>query len=71
MKLKIITDNKFCFQLWITLKIFAMVVFCAGIISSVHFFGMKIFHPLGIFCLTLNVADFAAPLAGLVRKLHL
>ncbi|PAV86736.1 hypothetical protein WR25_20947 isoform B [Diploscapter pachys] len=52
-------------KLWITLKIFAMVVFCAGIISSVHFFGMKIFHPLGIFCLTLNVADFAAPLAGL------
>ncbi|KAK6043744.1 mtN3/saliva family protein [Cooperia oncophora] len=31
----------------------------------VKFFGMKVFHPLGIICMTLNIADFAAPLAGL------
>jgi len=28
-------------------------------------FSHKVFHPLGIICMTLNTADFAAPLAGL------
>ncbi|KAJ1348095.1 hypothetical protein KIN20_003322 [Parelaphostrongylus tenuis] len=32
---------------------------------QVKLFGMKVFHPLGIVCMTLNIADFAAPLAGL------
>ena len=26
---------------------------------------MKIYHPLGMICLALNIGDFAAPLAGL------
>lgn len=49
------------------MKIVALVATCAGLIASVHFFGHKVFHPLGIVCLTLNIGDFAAPLAGLVR----
>ncbi|ETN69940.1 mtN3/saliva family protein [Necator americanus] len=53
-------------KLWITLKVAAVLTLCTTLILSVKFFGMKVFHPLGIICMTLNIADFAAPLAGLV-----
>ncbi|KAI6207049.1 Sugar transporter SWEET1 [Aphelenchoides besseyi] len=52
-------------KFWISIKIVALIAICASLILSVHFFGMKVFHPLGIVCLTLNIGDFAAPLAGL------
>ncbi|KAK6011809.1 mtN3/saliva family protein [Ostertagia ostertagi] len=52
-------------KLWITIKVGVVVTMCTTLILSVHFFGMKVFHPLGIVCMTLNIADFAAPLAGL------
>ncbi|CAI4231944.1 unnamed protein product [Auanema sp. JU1783] len=55
------TKNK----LWITIKVLAVVSTCGVLMASVHFFGMKVFHPLGIICMTLNTADFAAPLGGL------
>ncbi|GMR44966.1 hypothetical protein PMAYCL1PPCAC_15161 [Pristionchus mayeri] len=52
-------------KLWISLKVLAVLALCATLASSVYFFGRKVFHPLGIICMTLNAADFAAPLAGL------
>lgn len=52
-------------KLWITLKVATVLTLCATLICSVKFLGMKVFHPLGIVCMTLNIADFAAPLAGL------
>ncbi|CAD6198842.1 unnamed protein product [Caenorhabditis auriculariae] len=52
-------------KLWITIKVLGVAAICTSLVLSVHFFGMKVFHPLGIICLTLNIADFAAPLAGL------
>ncbi|EPB67879.1 mtN3/saliva family protein [Ancylostoma ceylanicum] len=52
-------------KLWITVKVAAVLLMCASLILSVKFFGMKVFHPLGIVCMTLNIGDFAAPLAGL------
>ncbi|CAI5448843.1 unnamed protein product [Caenorhabditis angaria] len=55
------TKKKF----WITLKVAGVIAICTSLVLGVHFFGMAIFHPLGIVCLTLNIADFAAPLAGL------
>uniref|UniRef100_A0A7E4UQB4 Sugar transporter SWEET1 n=1 Tax=Panagrellus redivivus TaxID=6233 RepID=A0A7E4UQB4_PANRE len=55
------TKNKF----WISIKIIALVTICGSLIASVYFFGQKVFHPLGIVCMTLNTADFGAPLAGL------
>ncbi|TMS39539.1 hypothetical protein L596_006047 [Steinernema carpocapsae] len=55
------TKKKF----WITVKIFLVVALCSTLFALVHFFGHKVFHPLGIICMTLNTADFGAPLAGL------
>lgn len=55
------TKKKF----WISIQLVALVAICTTLILSVHFFGMHVFHPLGIVCLILNVSDFAAPLAGL------
>jgi hypothetical protein len=52
-------------KFWITVKIIALAAICTSLILSVHFFGKKFFHPLGVICLILNVSDFAAPLAGL------
>ncbi|ULT96893.1 hypothetical protein L3Y34_005017 [Caenorhabditis briggsae] len=52
-------------KLWITLKVLGVIGICTSLVLGVHFFGMKIFHPLGIVCLTLNIADFAAPLGGI------
>uniref|UniRef100_A0AC34F9G1 Sugar transporter SWEET1 n=1 Tax=Panagrolaimus sp. ES5 TaxID=591445 RepID=A0AC34F9G1_9BILA len=52
-------------QLWISIKIVALTITCASLLASVHFFGMTVFHPLGVVCLALNIADFGAPLAGL------
>lgn len=58
----VMTKKKF----WITIKLIVLILICATLILSVHLFGMKVFHPLGVVCLILNVSDFAAPLAGLV-----
>ena len=58
-------------KLKISLKCGAVVSICVSLYLLVHFFGMKVHHPLGAVCLCLNVADFAAPLAGLkyvIRK---
>uniref|UniRef100_A0A915DXB0 Sugar transporter SWEET1 n=1 Tax=Ditylenchus dipsaci TaxID=166011 RepID=A0A915DXB0_9BILA len=55
------TKKKF----WISIQIIALVSICSALILSVHFFGHKVFHPLGIVCMVLNIADFGAPLAGL------
>ncbi|KJH51731.1 mtN3/saliva family protein [Dictyocaulus viviparus] len=52
-------------KLWITIKVSMVLALCATLIFSVRLFGMKVFHPLGIICMTLNIGDFAAPLAGL------
>lgn len=52
-------------KLWITIKVLAVVTLVGSLFTLVHLFGHKIFHPLGIICMTLNAADFAAPLAGL------
>ncbi|KAK5984643.1 hypothetical protein GCK32_014472 [Trichostrongylus colubriformis] len=49
-------------KFWITVKVGVVVALCTALILSVKFFGMKVFHPLGIVCMTLNIADFAAPL---------
>ncbi|CAB3406310.1 unnamed protein product [Caenorhabditis bovis] len=57
----LMTQKKF----WISVQIAGVVAICATLILAVQFLGMRIFHPLGIVCLTLNIADFAAPLAGL------
>lgn len=47
------TKKKF----WITIKLIALIATCGSLIVSVHFLGMKIFHPLGVVCLILNVSD--------------
>ncbi|KHJ75479.1 mtN3/saliva family protein [Oesophagostomum dentatum] len=52
-------------KLWITIKVATVLSLCTALVLSVKFFGMKVFHPLGIVCMTLNIGDFAAPLAGL------
>lgn len=52
-------------KLWISVQIIALIATCSALFSSVYFLGMKVLHPLGIVCLTLNIGDFAAPLAGL------
>lgn len=52
-------------KLWITLKVAVLLIICSSLVGMVHFFGHKIFHPLGIICMTLNTMDFGAPLAGL------
>ncbi|CAA94322.1 Sugar transporter SWEET1 [Caenorhabditis elegans] len=52
-------------KLYISLKVLGVIGICTSLVLAVHFFGMKIFHPLGIVCLTLNIADFAAPLGGI------
>ncbi|VDM51750.1 unnamed protein product [Angiostrongylus costaricensis] len=52
-------------KLFITIKVSVVLAMCAALIGSVKLFGMKVFHPLGIVCMTLNIGDFAAPLAGL------
>ncbi|CAD5219094.1 unnamed protein product [Bursaphelenchus okinawaensis] len=55
------TKKKF----WISIQITALTAICTGLFLSQHFFKERVLHPLGIVCLTLNIADFAAPLAGL------
>ncbi|KAL3107590.1 hypothetical protein niasHT_013239 [Heterodera trifolii] len=55
------TKNK----LMITIKVVALIITCAALVAAVVIFQKKVFHPLGIICMTLNTADFAAPLAGL------
>ena len=55
------TKNK----LWISLKCAAVLALCASLAGSIYLFDHKVFHPLGVVCMTLNAADFAAPLAGL------
>ncbi|KAE9553189.1 hypothetical protein FO519_003585 [Halicephalobus sp. NKZ332] len=55
------TKKKF----WISIKIAALVATCSALIACVYLFGQTVFHPLGIICMTLNTADFGAPLAGL------
>ncbi|KAK0399425.1 hypothetical protein QR680_003041 [Steinernema hermaphroditum] len=57
----IMTKKKF----WISVKIAVVVTLCVTLFALTHFFGHKVFHPLGIICMTLNTADFGAPLAGL------
>uniref|UniRef100_A0A183BZ90 Sugar transporter SWEET1 n=1 Tax=Globodera pallida TaxID=36090 RepID=A0A183BZ90_GLOPA len=52
-------------KLMISIKVATLVVICASLVALVHFFDHKVFHPLGIICMTLNTMDFAAPLAGL------
>uniref|UniRef100_A0A0M3ICE5 Sugar transporter SWEET1 n=1 Tax=Ascaris lumbricoides TaxID=6252 RepID=A0A0M3ICE5_ASCLU len=58
-------------KLMITLKVAAVVAICSGLYLMVRCFSMKVYHPLGVICLCLNVADFAAPLANVkyvIRK---
>jgi len=55
------TKKKF----WISVKIIALITTCLSLMGSVYFFGQKVFHPLGFVCMTLNAADFGAPLGGL------
>ncbi|KHN87670.1 Sugar transporter SWEET1 [Toxocara canis] len=58
-------------KLMITAKVLLVIGICAGLYLMVRCFGMKVHHPLGVICLCLNVADFAAPLANIkyvVRK---
>ncbi|KAF7636850.1 hypothetical protein Mgra_00003794 [Meloidogyne graminicola] len=52
-------------KLGISLKILLLLSICFTLVALVHFFGQKVFHPLGIICTTLNTMDFAAPLSGL------
>uniref|UniRef100_A0A914I3N8 Sugar transporter SWEET1 n=1 Tax=Globodera rostochiensis TaxID=31243 RepID=A0A914I3N8_GLORO len=52
-------------KLMISIKVATLVAICASLVALVHFFDHKVFHPLGIICMTLNTMDFAAPLAGL------
>lgn len=52
-------------KLWISVQILALVLTCGVLFGSVYWFGMAVLHPLGMVCLTLNIGDFAAPLAGL------
>lgn len=59
------------FQLWITLKVLFVLSLCGSLITLVYLFDHKVFHPLGWVCMTLNAADFAAPLAGLVSAFFL
>uniref|UniRef100_A0AC35U7J6 Sugar transporter SWEET1 n=1 Tax=Rhabditophanes sp. KR3021 TaxID=114890 RepID=A0AC35U7J6_9BILA len=52
-------------KLWITFQIGAIYSICGSLIAAVYFFGHKVYHPLGIVCVTLNAMDFGAPLAGI------
>jgi solute carrier family 50 protein (sugar transporter) len=55
------TQKKF----WISVQIIVLIAICSSLLLSVHFFGHHVYHPLGIVCMVLNIADFGAPLAGL------
>ncbi|KAI6176197.1 Sugar transporter SWEET1 [Aphelenchoides bicaudatus] len=52
-------------KLWVSIRLGALMCVCGALLASYFLLGMKIYYPLGIICLILNVSDFAAPLGNL------
>uniref|UniRef100_A0A915PCG9 Sugar transporter SWEET n=1 Tax=Setaria digitata TaxID=48799 RepID=A0A915PCG9_9BILA len=55
------TDRK----LWISIEVCAVIFLISLMFLLVQVYGHDIFHPLGFTCMTFNILNFGAPLAGL------
>ncbi|KAL3982448.1 Sugar efflux transporter for intercellular exchange family protein [Acanthocheilonema viteae] len=55
------TKKKF----WISIEVCAVIFLISVMLLLVQIFGHDIFHPLGFTCMTFNILNFGAPLAGL------
>lgn len=53
-------------QLWISIEISAVIFLISVMLFLVQLYGQDIIHPLGFTCMTFNILNFGAPLAGLV-----
>ncbi|MCP9265648.1 Sugar transporter SWEET [Dirofilaria immitis] len=52
-------------QLWISIEVCAVIFLISLMLLLVQIYGRDIFHPLGFTCMTFNILNFGAPLAGL------
>ncbi|VDN03390.1 unnamed protein product [Thelazia callipaeda] len=52
-------------KLWISIEICAVIFLISLMLFLVQIYGKDIFHPLGFTCMTFNIINFGAPLAGL------
>uniref|UniRef100_A0A0R3RQA5 Sugar transporter SWEET n=1 Tax=Elaeophora elaphi TaxID=1147741 RepID=A0A0R3RQA5_9BILA len=52
-------------KLWISIEVCAVIFLISLMLLLVQIFGHDIFHPLGFTCMTFNILNFGAPLAGL------
>uniref|UniRef100_A0A1I7YRC6 Sugar transporter SWEET1 n=1 Tax=Steinernema glaseri TaxID=37863 RepID=A0A1I7YRC6_9BILA len=50
----------------ITIQIMVICVLMSSMLIIVEFHGLQVIHPLGFVCMTFNILNFGAPLAGLV-----
>ncbi|VDK75646.1 unnamed protein product [Litomosoides sigmodontis] len=55
------TKEKF----WISIEVCAVIFLISLMLLLVQIFEHDIFHPLGFICMTFNILNFGAPLAGL------
>ncbi|VDK63745.1 unnamed protein product [Gongylonema pulchrum] len=52
-------------KLWISIEISAVIFLISIMLFLVQLYGHDIIHPLGFTCMTFNILNFGAPLAGL------
>ncbi|KAM3725513.1 Sugar transporter SWEET1 [Dirofilaria immitis] len=52
-------------KLWISIEVCAVIFLISLMLLLVQIYGRDIFHPLGFTCMTFNILNFGAPLAGL------
>ncbi|VDM07807.1 unnamed protein product [Wuchereria bancrofti] len=52
-------------KLWISIEICAVIFLISLMLLLVRIYRHDIFHPLGFTCMTFNILNFGAPLAGL------
>ncbi|VDO38611.1 unnamed protein product [Onchocerca flexuosa] len=52
-------------KLWISIEVCAVIFLISLMLLLVQLFGHGIIHPLGFTCMTFNILNFGAPLAGL------
>ncbi|EFO19347.2 hypothetical protein LOAG_09148 [Loa loa] len=52
-------------KLWISIEVCAVIFLISLMLLLVQIYEHDIFHPLGFTCMTFNILNFGAPLAGL------
>ncbi|VDK88020.1 unnamed protein product [Onchocerca ochengi] len=52
-------------KLWISIEVCAVIFLISLMLLLVQIFGHGVIHPLGFTCMTFNILNFGAPLAGL------